>query len=119
MLTGEGGSLAGQGRSAFGGYRQSQTASLIQDLRAARVLNFEMEAATLLTLARLFGFRAGAICAVLANRITGEWNENGGVERACRAAAEAVRVLAEWDRKKEEQGKRYFCLSLMDDERAK
>jgi uridine phosphorylase len=33
-------------------------------MRAARVLNCEMEAGTLLTLANLFGVRAGAICVV-------------------------------------------------------
>lgn len=105
---------AGQGRTAFGGYRTSLMSSLIQDLQSANVTNFEMEGATLLTLARLFGFRAGVLCAVLANRVTGEWNrEHSGVEQACRVASEAVRILADWDGRKQEAGKPHFFPGLL------
>ena len=38
------------------------------ELEAMRVLNFEMEASLILTLASLRGFRAGVVCAVFANR---------------------------------------------------
>ena len=47
-----------------GGYWTRGHADRIDDMRAARVLNCEMEAGTLLTLAGLFGVRAGAICVV-------------------------------------------------------
>jgi uridine phosphorylase len=47
-----------------GGYWTRGHAERIEDMRAARVLNCEMEAGTLLTLANLFGVRAGAICVV-------------------------------------------------------
>ena len=47
-----------------GGYWTRGHAERIEDMRAARVLNCEMEAGTLLTLAQLFGVRAGAICVV-------------------------------------------------------
>ena len=49
--------------SAFGYWTRGH-ADRIHDMRAARVLNCEMEAGTLLTLAGLFGVRAGAICVV-------------------------------------------------------
>ena len=47
-----------------GGYWTRGHAERIEEMRAARVLNCEMEAGTLLTLASLFGVRAGAICVV-------------------------------------------------------
>jgi len=49
----------GQGRVGFGGYKRSSTDSLIPDLQQARVLNFEMEAAALFTLCRLYGCAPG------------------------------------------------------------
>jgi uridine phosphorylase len=45
-------------------YWPSHLEARIRDMRAARVLNCEMEAGVLLTLAGLFGLRAGAICVV-------------------------------------------------------
>jgi uridine phosphorylase len=47
-----------------GGYWTRGHAERIEEMRAARVLNCEMEAGTLLTLASLFGVRAGALCVV-------------------------------------------------------
>jgi uridine phosphorylase len=49
---------------SFGSYWTAAQAQRIEDLRAAGVLNCEMEAGVLLTLAGLFGLRAGAICVV-------------------------------------------------------
>jgi len=46
------------------GYWPSHLETRIRDMQQARVLNCEMEAGVLLTLAGLFGFRAGAICVV-------------------------------------------------------
>lgn len=46
------------------GYWPSHLATRIRDMQQARILNCEMEAGILLTLAGLFGFRAGAICVV-------------------------------------------------------
>lgn len=86
--------VAGQGRAAFTGYESPEGIRLFEEMRAAGVLNFEMEAAALLTLARLFNLRAGAICSVIANRVTGVWDEAGGIARACRVAAEALVRLA-------------------------
>ncbi len=49
---------------SVGGYWPSHLPARIRDMQQARVLNCEMEAGILLTLAGLFGFRAGAICVV-------------------------------------------------------
>jgi len=103
----------GQARLGFKGYRQSWMDTLIPDLRAAGVLNFEMESATILTLSNIYGARAGVICAVLANRVTGEFVADAGVEDAIKTANEAVRILYEWDEVKREGGKRYFYPGLL------
>jgi len=46
------------------GYWPSHLEARIRDMQQARILNCEMEAGILLTLAGLFGIRAGAICVV-------------------------------------------------------
>jgi uridine phosphorylase len=60
VLTADGGMAS----MSAGSYWTRTHADRITDMRAARVLNCEMEAGTLLTLAGLFGVRAGAICVV-------------------------------------------------------
>jgi uridine phosphorylase len=54
----------GMGSMSAFGYWTRAHAERIADMRAARVLNCEMEAGTLLTLAGLFGVRAASICVV-------------------------------------------------------
>ena len=103
----------GQARPGFRGYKQSWMDTLIPDLQAAGVLNFEMEAATIFTLAGIYGARAGAVCAVLANRVTDEFELDAGVDDAIRVANEAVRILYEWDEAKRRTGKRYFYPALL------
>jgi uridine phosphorylase len=49
---------------SHGGYEQSWMNGKVTDMQAAQVLNVEMESSTLLTLANLFGVRAGCICTV-------------------------------------------------------
>lgn len=65
----------GQCRTSYGGYRPSHLDADFADLRQAGVLNFEMEGATVTTLSRIFGKRAGMCASVVAQRITGEWDE--------------------------------------------
>lgn len=96
--------FAGQGRPAFNDYISLEGERILEEMKRAGVLNFEMETAALLTLARLYGFRAGSICSVIANRITGEWGESGGVARACQVAADAVKRLTDWDEKARQAG---------------
>lgn len=88
--------FTGQGRPGFKNYWQSNMDHIIPDLKAARVLNFEMECSTIFTLSNLFGLRSGAICAVFANRETEEFATLGEKE-ASQTACEAVKILAEWD----------------------
>ncbi len=83
-----------QGRPGFGGYLPRSQEHWVEDMAALNVVNVEMEAATLLTLSNLYGLRAGAVCAVFANRATDDFGEKGEVD-AIRVANEAVRILAE------------------------
>ncbi|MDE1853590.1 MAG: nucleoside phosphorylase [Thaumarchaeota archaeon] len=84
---------AGQGRRSFGGFLPSDKAHVVDDMRAAKVLCFEMEAATLFTLGRLFGIKTGAIFAAVANRATDEFKSEAGVEDAIDVAVAAVKKL--------------------------
>ncbi len=106
---------AGQGRTAFGGFRLSNNDAFFEDIRRLGVLNFEMEAAALLTLARLFKLRAGVVASVIAQRLTGKWDDAGGEERSCRVGAEALRILHGWDQKRQntKKGKKYFYPGLL------
>jgi len=102
----------GQGRRGYGGYWQSWMDDLIMDLQKARVINFEMETSIIFTLANLFGKRAGAVCAVYADRVRNEFGVKGEKE-AIKVANEAVHILAEWDEAKERKHKRYFYPSIL------
>lgn len=91
--------LAGQGRPGFREFMSLEGERILEEMKRTGVLNFEMETSALLTLSRIFGFRAGSVCSVIANRITGTWGSNGGVELACRAGADAIKRLTVWDAK--------------------
>jgi uridine phosphorylase len=86
----------GQGRKSFGGFLPPDKAHVVEDLRAARVLCFEMEAATLFTLGRVFGLRTGALFAVVANRATDEFKLEAGVDDAIDIAVQGVRLLKKY-----------------------
>jgi uridine phosphorylase len=81
----------GQGRKGYGGYFPSDKARLIDDLASANVLCFEMESATLFTLARIFGLKAGALFAVVANRATNEFRVGAGIDDAIDVAVEGIK----------------------------
>ncbi|HKT22169.1 MAG TPA: nucleoside phosphorylase [Nitrososphaerales archaeon] len=83
----------GQGRSAFGGYMPSKMANVVDEMRAAKVLCFEMEAATLFTLGRIFAIKTGAVLAAVANRITDDFRPEAGVDDAIDVAVAAVKTL--------------------------
>ncbi len=100
----------GQSRPGFGGYTQSMSETLIEDLTRANVANFEMEAATLFTLGNIFGFRTGAACAVYANRVRDEFEVKGELE-VIKCGNEAVKILAELD--EEKSSKKYWSRSLL------
>lgn len=93
----------GQGRplgtddSEKGGYWPSFANDLIPDLASAGIINIEMEAAGQFVVGRLHGMRMGAIFAVVANRITNCFGDEGGEEKTTKAASEAVKILHGWD----------------------
>ncbi|MDG6939523.1 MAG: uridine phosphorylase [Nitrososphaerota archaeon] len=104
----------GQGRPGFRGYRSHASEVLLEDVRRANVLNFEMETSTLFTLSGIYGSRAGSVCAVVANRETGEFVQDAGVDGAIRVANEAVKTLSQWDSLKSGKGKKNFFPSLLE-----
>ncbi len=92
---------AGQGRPGFEDFEAAGSDRLVADLRAANVKNIEMEASAILTLANVYGLRAGAVCSVYANRVTGEFRTEGE-RRASETASLAVSLLAKMDEVKRE-----------------
>ncbi|WP_336344871.1 nucleoside phosphorylase [Halalkalicoccus ordinarius] len=94
---------AGQGRPGFEGFEASGSDDLVEALREANVKNIEMEASAILTIANVYGLRAGAVCSVYANRITGEFRTEGE-SRAAETASLAVALLARMDEVKEREG---------------
>jgi len=91
----------------------SNMENLLPTLQKAGVLGFDMETATLYTLAGLYGLRAGSVCAVYANRCTNEFKPGKGEENAIRIANEAVKILDEWDTLKRGRNRQWFFPSLM------
>ncbi|ERG94838.1 nucleoside phosphorylase [Haloquadratum walsbyi] len=93
----------GQDRPGFNGYTAPGSGSLIEELKQLNVMNIEMEAATLLTIASLYQLRAGAICTVYANRETGEF-QSGDDTKAAETATLGCHLLAEMDAAKRSAG---------------
>jgi uridine phosphorylase len=102
---------AGQSRKTSASSSPSAE-NLLPALQEAGVLNFEMETATLYVLASLFGLRAASVCAVYANRCSGEFVSGAGEENAIRIANEAVKTLSEWDALKRKKKRRWLYPSL-------
>ena len=78
---------------------------LAEEMTRQRVVNFEMEASAVLTLAALGGCRAGVVCAVYAQRLAGtfvEGEQKDRAEAACvETGLESLRILAELDRQRQ------------------
>ncbi|MFC7071649.1 nucleoside phosphorylase [Halovenus rubra] len=94
---------AGQSREGFEGFLARDADDKINELREAGVLNFEMEASAILTLANIYGLRAGAVCTVYADRTTGEFQVTGE-SKAAKTASKAVSILAGMDEEVKDQG---------------
>jgi uridine phosphorylase len=81
---------------------------LAEDMARQRVMNFEMEASALLVLETLGRWRAGGVCAVYANRTTGDFvsgDQKDAAEAACvETGLEGLLILADMDRQKREAG---------------
>jgi uridine phosphorylase len=91
---------------------------LAEDMARQRVMNFEMEASALLVLATLARCRAGVVCAVYANRTTGDFvsgDQKNEAEAACvDTGLESLAILAELDRQKRAAGTDRWRPSLWD-----
>jgi uridine phosphorylase len=78
---------------------------LAEEMARQRVLNFEMEASALFVLAGLAGSRAGVVCAVYAQRTTGDFVVGEAKERAEAACVETglegLLILADMDRQRQ------------------
>jgi len=94
---------AGQAREGFEGFEAAGTETLLDDLRAANVKNVEMEASAILTLATVYGLRAGAVCTVFANRSTGEFRTEGE-GRAAEVGSLAAALLHGMDERRADTG---------------
>ena len=91
---------------------------LAEEMARQRVLNFEMEASALLVLAGLAGSRAGVVCAVYAQRSTGEFITGEARERAESACVETglegLRILAAMDSQRQRAAADRWRPSLWD-----
>jgi uridine phosphorylase len=87
---------AGQARQGFNGYEAPGIEDMLEQLRASNVMNIEMEASAVLTLANLYGLRGGAVCTVFADRTTGEFRTEGE-SRAAETASLAAAILESMD----------------------
>lgn len=94
---------AGQGRPGFEGFEAAGSDDLVEELQAANVRNIEMEASAIMTVANIYGLRAGAVCSVFADRTSGEFLTEGE-SKASEVASLAVSLLAAMDRRKAEAG---------------
>lgn len=83
------------------GYWPSWADNLIPDLQQARVLAMDIDTAGELIVSHLHGIRMGAVLAVNANRITNEWIDKAGEEKAIAISLEALKILEN----EEKQGK--------------
>jgi uridine phosphorylase len=92
---------------------KSKMEDLLSTLQEAGVLNFEMETATLYTLASLYGLRAASVCAVFANRCTNKFETGAGEEEAIKIANQAVKILSDWDKLKRKNKKQWLFPSLL------
>jgi uridine phosphorylase len=89
---------------------------LAEEMMRQRVMNFEMEASALLVLAGLARCRAGVVCAVYAQRSTGDFvtgPSKDAAEAACvETGLESLLILADMDRQKRHAGEDRWRPSL-------
>lgn len=85
----------GWGKPGPGGYLQLDQAEIIDYWSRAGILNTDRETATIMTLCALYGRRAGSVCSVGDNLVTGEPHRSGaGYENAIRIGLGALARLA-------------------------
>ena len=87
----------GQGRHGFQGFRTPESRSIASLMRRLRVLCFEMEASTILTLANLYSLRAGAVFVAIPARAS-DPDRPSQEQKVSKTGVEALRILMRWDR---------------------
>lgn len=106
--------FCGQGRPGFRGYTQKFQQEILPDMQAAGILSFEMEAATIFTIASVYGLRAGAIFTVVANRVDNKFAyDSNTVNRNLEVANLAMTILWDWEKRAKAAGKTHFYPSLL------
>lgn len=104
----------GQGRPALNNYLPSNKEHILKDMAMANVQNFEMEVSSLLTFTNIFEKRGGAVCVIIANRVTDEFELTEEYEkRSGLVASRAVSILAGWDALKKKSGKRFLYPGML------
>ncbi|MEN3185055.1 MAG: uridine phosphorylase [Atribacterota bacterium] len=79
----------------FTGYVLRDLQGSFKEWQKLGILNYEMEVATLFTMTRVFGLRAGAICGVLVNRVQNEQVSLEAMEEVEWKLAQVARLTAE------------------------
>ena len=103
---------AGQGFAGYGGYQSPTTRTLIPDLRTAHVLSVDQVTSALLTVASVYGLRAGSICVVQSEQDSGRFIEPE-IDAVAGAANCAVRLLALMDEQRDAAGARMWYPGLV------
>jgi uridine phosphorylase len=93
----------GQGREGYDGFLPERGKKVLEEMRGAGGLNFEMEASAIMTAAGVYGLRAGSVCTVYADR-NGEEFSVEGEKRASEVGSLAAVILSRMDETKGEEG---------------
>lgn len=103
----------GVGRHGYGGYTQSWIKNIQPDMKAARVLNFEAEAATLFTLCSLFGLRSGCVATAVVSFSSNRFEyKQEAIDQNLQVANRAVQILAHWEEEKAKSGQPHIYPTL-------
>jgi uridine phosphorylase len=93
------------GRPGVGGYFQPWHLDVVDSWSRAGVLNGDRESSAIVTLATLFGRRAGSICSVADNISTGEaFRAGAGHEHAIEVGLRGLALLHKMDEERDRQG---------------
>jgi uridine phosphorylase len=103
---------AGQGRPVLN-YLQEDSARIPEYWRKVGIKNFERETSIIYVLCSLFGFRGGAVNAVVNSTPKGNLEVGAGSDAVFRTVLEGIRILAEWDAIKERTGANFLLPSMI------
>ena len=78
-------------------YWPESATGLIKHYQNSKIMALDNETAGVLIMGYLHRLRMGAVLGVNASRVTGEWEDDAGQEKACRVASRALKILKGWD----------------------